>query len=292
MMDKLFETDSDVLRPYKYCGALLFAAEVLPVLSVLVFAACGMQADTPVESVAAMISSYAGLFGIMLLGMRRAGVRAGFGLRAADIPAGVAAAAAFYPSAVIVGSAASVLFGAGTGSTSEIALFVSGTGTYLAMLALAVVPAVVEELMVRGFLYGTIRSRRGAMPAIAVTALCFGMLHQGPAQAVYAAYCGIYLGMLRERTGRVWAGVAAHCALNLTAIFFSTPASDAAMAVLDSIPVPAYAGAAVLLAGICTAALCRGVCWKDGRQGLFPVAISIPGLLFLAGAICIRVILS
>lgn len=89
-------------------------------------------------------------------------------------------------------------------------------------VALVVLPAVVEEIMVRGFLYGGLRNKLPKIKAAIVASLIFGAAHlqlgSGEIPLWIAAVDTFILSMvliwLREKTGNIWAGVAVHMIKN------------------------------------------------------------------------------
>lgn len=78
------------------------------------------------------------------------------------------------------------------------------------LFELAVVPAVFEELYFRGILYAGFKKARGAKFAIIFTAILFGFFHMNLQQLIYAAVLGVVIGIIREATGSMWAGVLYH----------------------------------------------------------------------------------
>jgi hypothetical protein len=84
--------------------------------------------------------------------------------------------------------------------------------------AVAVTPAVCEEALFRGWLLGTLRRKLAPVPAILVQAVLFALFHMSPLSIVALAFVGIYLGWLFERTGTLYAPMAAHCLYNATII--------------------------------------------------------------------------
>jgi membrane protease YdiL (CAAX protease family) len=80
---------------------------------------------------------------------------------------------------------------------------------------LVVVAPVTEELMFRGLFLHRIGESYGQKAAILGSALCFGIFHILPWQAVGAALIGIYLGWLVIRTGSIAMPMAAHAFFNL-----------------------------------------------------------------------------
>ena len=73
---------------------------------------------------------------------------------------------------------------------------------------------VVEELVFRGAVQ-QLAQPLGKGQAICLQAVLFALQHTGPAGMAWALVCGLVLGALRERTGRVWPGVLLHTLNNL-----------------------------------------------------------------------------
>ena len=73
---------------------------------------------------------------------------------------------------------------------------------------------VVEELVFRGAVQ-QLAQPLGKGQAICLQAVLFALQHAGPAGMAYALVCGLVLGALRSRTGRVWPGVLLHTLNNL-----------------------------------------------------------------------------
>jgi hypothetical protein len=86
----------------------------------------------------------------------------------------------------------------------------------------------VEELFFRGLLQGAFTRRIGATPAIFVTALIFAFAHitsEGPLAPLVIFPSGLVLGYLRQRTGRLAAGMVAHATFNASLfLLFLIPA--------------------------------------------------------------------
>jgi uncharacterized protein len=105
----------------------------------------------------------------------------------------------------------------------------SGTAGWVILIALAVVGApIVEELFFRGLLQGAFTRRIGAVPALFVTAIIFSFAHvldEGILAPVVLFPMALILGYLRLRTGKLAAGMAAHCLFNASAfLLFLVPA--------------------------------------------------------------------
>lgn len=101
----------------------------------------------------------------------------------------------------------------------------------LGLLAILVPAALWEELSMRGYLLSILRERFGTVVALVATSLVFGALHlqnEGATALSTAAVtlAGIFLGLVRLRTGSLAAAWAAHLAWNLTmSVVLRTPVS-------------------------------------------------------------------
>lgn len=94
---------------------------------------------------------------------------------------------------------------------------------FLEMLFLsAVLPAVVEELVFRGVIYGGYRRNGSKYLAVLLSACMFGLIHMNLNQALYAFVIGIQLALLLEATGSIWTTMLFHFTYNAqsTAIMF------------------------------------------------------------------------
>ncbi len=82
------------------------------------------------------------------------------------------------------------------------------------LLALALVPALAEELLFRGVLFAAVRPRLGATGAVVVTAIAFGLYHGSTYRFAPAALGGLLLGVARAASGSLWPALAFHFANN------------------------------------------------------------------------------
>jgi membrane protease YdiL (CAAX protease family) len=99
----------------------------------------------------------------------------------------------------------------------------NGLTMALAFLGLVVLPPIAEELIFRGFLYGTLRSNKvKAVWATLVTSLMFGALHLLGGTTNELLWIGfadtfvlsLVLCYVREETGSVWACIILHALKN------------------------------------------------------------------------------
>lgn len=73
---------------------------------------------------------------------------------------------------------------------------------------------IAEELVFRGAIQGLAKPL-GRWQTVLLQAVLFAVQHGTPAGMAYALVCGLALGALRERTGKVWPGTLLHTLNNL-----------------------------------------------------------------------------
>jgi membrane protease YdiL (CAAX protease family) len=95
----------------------------------------------------------------------------------------------------------------------------------LSVLAIAVFPAVCEEILVRGIVLPAFARTFGPGLAVVGSALGFGLMHLDPYRFPFTLGVGLALGLVRLRTGSVLPTVLAHTALN-TLTFALAPLFD------------------------------------------------------------------
>ncbi len=82
-------------------------------------------------------------------------------------------------------------------------------GFFIAVLSTAVLPAVLEEIVVRGIVMQPLR-RFGDKFAIVASALIFGIMHGNMVQIPYTIVAGLFLGYLVIATGSIWPSIILH----------------------------------------------------------------------------------
>ena len=91
----------------------------------------------------------------------------------------------------------------------------------LAFLALAIAPALGEELLCRGWIQRGLQPRLGAGRAVAVAALIFGLLHLDPIHALFAVFLGLYLGAIACWAASTWPSIVCHGVNNAVAVLIA-----------------------------------------------------------------------
>jgi sodium transport system permease protein len=84
------------------------------------------------------------------------------------------------------------------------------------LVLVAVLPPVCEELLCRGFLFASFRARFGAVWAVLLSAVLFGVLHLEAYRIPATALVGVALGYVRLRTGSIVPPILFHMAYNAT----------------------------------------------------------------------------
>ena len=90
----------------------------------------------------------------------------------------------------------------------------------LAFTCLVVLAPVCEEIIFRGWLYGKLRFRMPAVPAILITSLLFGIVHGQWNVGVTVFAMSIGMCVMRELTGTIWGGILLHMIKNGLAFYF------------------------------------------------------------------------
>ncbi len=85
------------------------------------------------------------------------------------------------------------------------------------ILMLVVLAPVMEEVLFRGILLESVRSKHSAGRAIVVSALMFGVIHFIPQQVVNAFVIGLILGYIYVRTESLWPVIVIHALNNAMA---------------------------------------------------------------------------
>lgn len=92
-------------------------------------------------------------------------------------------------------------------------------GGSIYIITTAVLPALVEEFMYRGAIYGTLK-KFGKPLAILLSAMLFGLMHGNLIQIPFAFIVGLGLGFITAESNSVWPAVIVHFLNNLMACIF------------------------------------------------------------------------
>lgn len=131
----------------------------------------------------------------------------------------------------------------------------SDLGLWANLLGLAVVPALCEELIFRGYAQRQFERSTGAAWGIALSGILFGFYHLSLAQVLPLSVLGVYLAYLTWRTGSLWPAILVHFANNAFAVVsaeMATSRSDVSLAEVETTSWPWYAvaGGLILFAAV------------------------------------------
>ena len=93
-------------------------------------------------------------------------------------------------------------------------------GFVMSFLAVAVTPAFVEELALRGVYLGSLKKNGNAF-AVGVSAILFGMMHGNLAQLPFAFILGVAIGVAVVKTDSIWTGIIIHLINNAISVILT-----------------------------------------------------------------------
>lgn len=163
---------------------------------------------------------------------------------------GVMCTVLFYPGALLLAELVGRV--APDDSVSSAVLGSVAMGPVLAWITMALLPAVSEELLFRGAVFGSFR-RYGSVPAILVSAAMFSLFHGNLQQMSYTFLMGLAWACLREFSGSVLPGMLGHMAFNSVALMAAfqpagtVPSQPTDIMPLAALSVPMAAGGILLL---------------------------------------------
>ncbi len=99
------------------------------------------------------------------------------------------------------------------------AYFLTTSDRIFAMLAIVFVAPIFEELIMRGWFYGKIRNKLGAVASTIIVSLVFAVLHGQWNVGVSVFILSLVLCALREITGTIWSGMLLHILSNGIAFY-------------------------------------------------------------------------
>ena len=111
------------------------------------------------------------------------------------------------------------------------------------LFALAVTPAICEELLFRGYVQRQAERRLGVLWGIVFSGVVFGFYHLSLSQALPLSVLGIYLAYLAWRTGSLWIPIAAHFTNNALAVALGAYAAgrpDVDLSDVETMHIPWY----------------------------------------------------
>jgi sodium transport system permease protein len=142
-----------------------------------------------------------------------------------DLIASAMLAVALHPTYSLFAAAVSTEFKLGTETTELLQQFdgmLVAAPVYGVLLVLALIPAICEELVFRGFVFSGLQRNEGHVRAILVSAFLFGLSHGVLQQSISASVMGILLGWLAYKSGGVVCTVVFHFIHNSISLLLAT----------------------------------------------------------------------
>lgn len=153
-------------------------------------------------------------------------------------------------------------FDAQQGDAMEMLLMGADLPTWFLFIAVAITPAVCEELMFRGYLQRQVERGLGLVWSLALVGLIFGLYHLQLSKFIPLTALGIYLGFVVWATGSVWTGTLVHLLNNgfaVLAVGYARTQPDLDLEAMESIGIPWYV--AVVSAAL-TGAVIYAILWR------------------------------
>jgi membrane protease YdiL (CAAX protease family) len=120
-----------------------------------------------------------------------------------------------------------------------------------ALIAITFVPAICEEIAMRGLLALGLRPRLGAILAVAISAAAFALMHMSLVRAVPTAILGVTFATMAVRSRSVVPSMIAHALNNGIALLVTTGrAAPVERAIADHPDLAAVAAAALVVGGL------------------------------------------
>lgn len=133
-----------------------------------------------------------------------------------------AAFAVYFWVTIIVGLLVSLVPGFDSDQVQDVGFsdVTSATEYIMAFVGLVILPPIFEEILFRGYLFGRLRRQVGFWGSAVVTSVIFGLVHGQWNVAIDTFVLSLFLCLLREYTGGLWAPILLHALKNCLAYFF------------------------------------------------------------------------
>lgn len=230
-MDKSFRTSGLF---FLFCGVIN-----VPLIAVLkLFSSClSSEALYITASILPVIIELAVLFSLLkkynafyLWGLTRTNLR--------NIVLTVILIFLIYPFLLFTARLSNFLVPESTLSLSESSISVLyNIGPVIGFLILSATPAVAEELIYRGYIFGVLR-KRSFICAVTVSSFSFAIMHGNLEQTIYNAILGIMLCLTREITGSILPCIIAHMLFNSVFVYslYTKPRYNGIQASAEALP--------------------------------------------------------
>ncbi len=94
-----------------------------------------------------------------------------------------------------------------------------GDKWYFQLLVAGFLAPVLEEITFRGICYSQFKKALGFIPAVFLSAITFGAMHNNLVQFVYAGLMGIVFALIYEKASHIWPVILCHMAANIICLY-------------------------------------------------------------------------
>ncbi len=101
--------------------------------------------------------------------------------------------------------------------TESVSSLIGGTASLLTVFTVTFISPVAEEILFRGLSQKYAERAFGALPAIFIQALIFGIFHMDIIQGIYAFLYGTVFGFMAHKSKSLMPSIILHAAINLSA---------------------------------------------------------------------------
>lgn len=180
------------------------------------------------------------------------------GFRIKDLLLGLGATLLLQPFLLLLATAVEAFSGNPMAALLET---LADTPSWMTVTGLAVMPALIEEAVFRGFLLGSYR-RLPLGAAALLNGAIFGMFHMNLYQFSYAMVLGVFLSVVTRRSGSVLPAMAMHFLNNLISVFMVYQLDSGWYQALEALLKAGTTPGIGILGGAAAAALSLGVAWR------------------------------
>ncbi|MEC8557486.1 MAG: ABC transporter permease subunit/CPBP intramembrane protease [Planctomycetota bacterium] len=138
--------------------------------------------------------------------------------------AAIALGFCMHPSYMLLAEAVTQIYQVGDDTKAALSGFegiVTSAPLWGVICVFALLPALCEETVFRGFIFGGLLRQKGVLRAIIVSALFFGFVHPVLQQSISACFMGVLLGFIAWRTGGIICTVIIHAINNALGIGYA-----------------------------------------------------------------------
>lgn len=124
--------------------------------------------------------------------------------------------------ALLIGALLMPVFPDSAEGLTQLDNMLTGVPVYLLVLVVALMPAIGEELLFRGFVMGTLKNKCKPVVTVLVTTLIFAAYHMSLIKMFTIGIVGLGLTLVAYKTGSIAASVCVHFMNNLLSVLIST----------------------------------------------------------------------